>query len=112
MPALHNSARRAVVDRVDSFVLERMRTLVERATRLSGRRVGDVTDVLVAGLAALRGRDQAVDLPPDAQQAMVDEFHRLFYHSPGTTWQVSTYRGVTTWKNSGWTPCTDCRRSE
>lgn len=40
----------------------------------------------------------AVDPSPTLRTAIVDQFHRLYYHSGEQTWKDTTYRGVTTWK--------------
>lgn len=94
------SVRRAAVDRVDAFVLWRMRTLVDRATRDSGRCRSAVIDLVTGGLVGLSERDQAGEaLSAAARPGIVEEFHCLYYDSAETTWQDSTYRGVTTWKN-------------
>jgi cephalosporin hydroxylase len=109
------TARAALVDRVDSFVLGRMRTLVDRAGRGVGRSVDEVNEVVQdlrpdmpipptdpAGVAraldALWDRERGpMDPSPELQRAVIEQFHRLYYHSD-TTWHQTTYRGVTTWK--------------
>ncbi len=40
----------------------------------------------------------AVDPSPTFRTAIVDQFHRLYYHSDEQTWKNTTYRGITTWK--------------
>jgi cephalosporin hydroxylase len=40
----------------------------------------------------------AVDPSPVLRAAIIDQFHRLYYHSE-STWQTTTYRGVTAWKS-------------
>lgn len=94
------SARSAAVDRVDGFVLRRMRTLVERANRGAGRCRSEVLSVVAGGLPGLSEREGPVDAPsPVEEPNVVDQFHRYYYDASSTTWQNSTYRGVTTWKN-------------
>lgn len=39
-----------------------------------------------------------VDPSPAFQRALVDQFHRLYYHSEEQTWRNTRYRGITTWK--------------
>jgi cephalosporin hydroxylase len=107
--------RAAAVDRVDSLVLRRTQTLLNRAEQGIGRRAEDVR-------SALRGASSEVPDPayveaitpsfsaawdhttgdiyasPELRQAVVDQFHRLYYHSPWRTWQNTRYRGVLTAK--------------
>jgi cephalosporin hydroxylase len=39
-----------------------------------------------------------VDPSPAFQSAIVDQFHRLYYHSDEQTWKSTFYRGFVTWK--------------
>ena len=36
--------------------------------------------------------------PPDVERAIVDQFHRLYYHVSTRTWKDTTYRGIVTYK--------------
>jgi cephalosporin hydroxylase len=62
------------------------------------RRPRSVDDI--AGLLAdLWDRETGdVDPSPALRAAIVDQFHRLYYHSGEQTWKNTHYRGVTTWK--------------
>jgi cephalosporin hydroxylase len=40
----------------------------------------------------------AVESSPALREAIVDQFHRLYYHSDDDIWKSTTYRGLTTWK--------------
>lgn len=58
---------------------------------------------LVDGLARIVGglwdRESGdIDPSPALRAAIVDQFHRLYYHSDQAPWKSTTYRGVTTWK--------------
>jgi cephalosporin hydroxylase len=39
-----------------------------------------------------------VDQSATLRTAIVDQFHRLYYHSDPSIWRATTYRGITTWK--------------
>lgn len=59
------------------------------------RSVDDIADLV----ADLWDRESgAVDPSPTLRTAIVDQFHRLYYHSGEQTWKNTLYRGVTTWK--------------
>lgn len=56
-------------------------------------------DAVARIVAGLWDRESgAVDPSPALRAAIVDQFHRLYYHSDEATWKTTTYRGVTTWK--------------
>lgn len=107
--------REAAVDRVDSLVLRRTATLLRRAEQGVGRRAEDVRSALTR--AASDAPDPAyVDAitpilsaawdrttgdmyaSPELRRAVLDQFHRVYYHAPWRTWQNTRYRGVLTAK--------------
>jgi cephalosporin hydroxylase len=107
--------REAAVDRVDSLVLRRMATLLSRAEQGVGRRDGEVRAVLTRSAAAVPDpayvdavtpvlRDAwdrttgDMYASPELRQAVLDQFHRVYYHAPWRTWQNTRYRGVLTAK--------------
>jgi cephalosporin hydroxylase len=75
---------------------------VRRATLLSDRSGPDTRidstdpDAVSAAFTALYEPDDTDDPPPHpaVRQAIVDQFHRLYYHSADTTWRDTTYRGT------------------
>ena len=90
--------RRVAVDRLDAVVLRRMGVLADRAGRGVGRHQPSVVDVIAKGSAGLWDRASgAVDASPTLRRGVVDQFHRLYYHSE-STWQQTWYRGHATWK--------------
>ena len=66
--------RRAVAPRVDEFVLRRHRALAD--ADLSRKRPSDAV-----------------------RRAVVEQFHRLYYHSSKQTWQNTEFLGARVWKN-------------
>ena len=57
-----------------------------------------VQDALTEGFRYLYDTDLDRALPPaEVQSAIVDQFHRLYYHDRAT-WRETTYRGTTIWK--------------
>ncbi len=87
--------RRFVAPRVDVLVRRRYRTL-------SRRRAPDpALDASVADArrkladADISGRRRA----PELRRALVDQFHRLYYHSSKQTWQNTRFLGVPVWKS-------------
>lgn len=108
-------AREALVDRVDAVVLRRMGTLLSRAERGVGRRAEDVRSALAQSLsgapdpafveaitpifaAAWDRTTGDMYASPVLRQAVLDQFHRVYYHAPWRTWQNTRYRGVPTAK--------------
>jgi cephalosporin hydroxylase len=58
-----------------------------------------VKDSIVAASERLYTPVDEGDLPtPVVRQAIVDQFHRLYYHDSRHTWRQTAYRGVTIWK--------------
>src|SRR5262245_2723876 len=109
--------RQALVDRVDSFVIRRMRTLAGRAARGKGGEKGEralaalaphrptsipskeYIEQIALAYEGLWDASRGTILPSKRlRQATIDQFHRLYYHSPKQTWQNTFYRGVTIWK--------------
>ena len=103
---------RALVARADALVLERYRTLAKRRSRS-----GELDDATLEAVAKLtNGKsppsekvDETItqaftklaegDLSgrrpsPTVRKAVVDQFHRLYYHSGGQTWKNTTFFGV------------------
>jgi cephalosporin hydroxylase len=112
--------RRLVAPRIDEFVQRRYRTLARRSApdpavddatldafgRLVRRAVRDARsskqlDATVANaLRALADADISRDRrAPALRRALVDQFHRLYYHSPKRTWQNTRFLGVPVWKS-------------
>jgi cephalosporin hydroxylase len=87
--------RRAVVPRVDELVLRRYRTLAARSAR--SRKLERAT---VRAFRALAEGDLAGEGPSAAaRRAVVEQFHRLYYHSSKQTWQNTEFLGTRVWKN-------------
>ena len=109
-----------VVPRVDDFVLRRYRTLAGRrvrsdaldeatlraAARIAERAVKDgrpadgSDEALTKAFRALAEADLSSDRPSHAvRRAVIEQFHRLYYHSHKQTWMNTRFQGVTVWKN-------------
>ena len=112
--------RRLAAPRVDELVRRRYRTLsrrsspdpaLDRATLQGFRRL---VDRAVQGSAVPERIDEAVakafraiadaDLDgrrpaPVVRRAVIDQFHRLYYHSAKQTWQNTRFLGVPVWKS-------------
>src|ERR1044072_553202 len=73
-PKVPQALRRAVAPRVDEFVLRRRRALAD--AHISRRRPSDAV-----------------------RRAIVEQFHRLYYHSSKQTWQNTEFLGTRVWKN-------------
>jgi len=117
---LPRAVRRAAAPRVDDFVVRRYRALsrrrsrsevvdsatlqaVARLARRTARR-GDPagrTDEAIAGaFAALADADvSGRRASPAVRRTLVDQFHRLYYHSAKRTWQDTRFLGVPVWKS-------------
>ena len=112
--------RRVVVPPVDDFVVRRYRTLATRRVRSNAldeatlRAVGRITERAIAdgrqsdaadealakAFRALADADLSGDRPaPAIRRAVVEQFHRLYYHSNKQTWQNTQFLGVDVWKN-------------
>ena len=112
--------RRVVVPPVDDFVVRRYRTLATRRVRSNAldeatlRAVGRITERAIAdgrqsdaadealakAFRALADADLSGDRPaPAIRRAVVEQFHRLYYHSGKQTWQNTQFLGVDVWKN-------------
>lgn len=105
---------------MDDFVIRRYKTLASRrvrpdgldqatlraAARIANRAVEDSrppdgTDkTLTKAFRALAEGDLSGDRPsPAVRRAIVEQFHRLYYHSSKRTWMNTRFYGVTVWKN-------------
>jgi cephalosporin hydroxylase len=112
--------RRIVVPRVDDAVIRRYRTLAARsvrsesldaatlraAARIAERAVEDgrpsdgADKALTKAFRTLAEGDLSRARPsPAVRRAVIDQFHRLYYHSPRQTWKNTRFQGVTVWKN-------------
>ncbi len=114
--------RRRIAPRVDELVLRRYRTLEKRQRKgadggltressetlkrlvASGVKDGTLTrevehDVLEAFRAVAEGDIGGRRRSPAARRTLVDEFHRLYYHSRNQTWSKTYWRGVRLLKN-------------
>ena len=112
--------RRVVVPRVDDFVLRRYRTLAARQVRsdaldeatlraaahiatrtvADGRTSDGADKALTKAFRALAEADLSRARPsPAVRRAVIEQFHRLYYHSPRQTWKNTRFYGVTVWKN-------------
>ena len=86
---------RAVVPRLDEFVVRRYRTLAARRTR-----IGALDRATVRAFRALADADLSRAQPsPAVRRAVVEQFHRLYYHSSRQTWQNTEFLGTKVWKN-------------
>jgi cephalosporin hydroxylase len=111
--------RRAIVNRVDSFVLSRVQTLARRAARGVGgeserqaleafsriaknpgaHQSPEYVEAVANALGGLWDRSKGTIYPSQRlRQAVIDQFHRIYYHTPKSTWQNTYYRGVKVWK--------------
>src|SRR5215210_2269402 len=94
-PKLPQAVRRAVVPRVDEFVVLRYRTLAARGTRNSG-----LDHAAVRAFRAMADADLSRARPSAAvRRAVVEQFHRLYYHSSRQTWKNTEFLGARVWKN-------------
>jgi cephalosporin hydroxylase len=92
---LPGAVRRAVVPRADELVLRRYRTLAARGAR--SRKLERAT---VRAFRALAEGDLSGERPSAAaRRAVVEQFHRLYYHSSKQTWQNTEFLGTRVWKN-------------
>lgn len=116
-------ARRALAPHVDPLVLKRYQTLARRQTanaNLEGLHAATIQAFTrmakqsqesgayprgfeKAVLEAFRGLAES-DLDgnrpsPGVRTALVDQFHRLFYHSKQQTWDGTRFLGAKIWKN-------------
>jgi cephalosporin hydroxylase len=94
-PKLPKAVRRAVVPRVDEFVVRRYRTLAARGTRN-----GDLDRATVRAFRAMADADLSGARPSAAvRRAVIEQFHRLYYHSSRQTWMNTEFLGARVWKN-------------
>ncbi len=116
---LPEPVRRRVEPRLDAFARERYRSLSARTPRdraldretltAFDQLVDDAVDHRRRGRALDRSVARAFRLLADAdlagdrrsgpvRRALVDQFHRLYYHSHQRTWQNTRFLGVDVWK--------------
>src|SRR3954462_4813603 len=110
------SLRRAIVSRADALAIRRYRVLsgrtvrseaVDRATLRAFKQLvaaqappGPIDRTVVDAFRPLAKADLAGSRPsPKARKALVNQFHRLYYHTPARTWQNTYFLGVPVWKN-------------
>jgi len=94
-PKLPGVVRRAVVPRVDEFVVGRYRTLASRRSRSR-----ELERATVRAFRSLADADVSRERPSGAvRRAVVEQFHRLYYHSSKQTWQNTEFLGTKVWKN-------------
>ena len=94
-PKLPGVVRRAVVPRVDEFVVGRYRTLASRRSRSR-----ELERATVRAFRSLADADVSRERPSEAvRRAVVEQFHRLYYHSSRQTWQNTEFLGTRVWKN-------------
>lgn len=91
-------ARNLVAPGLDRLALGRYRTLARRAER--ARDPEAVERETIRAFRRLVEQDLSGRRPsPEARQALVDAFHRLYYHSSRQTWKSTYFRGTSVWKN-------------
>lgn len=85
---LEKWGRHAVTSRVDRWALGRARRLATGAG-------GEDRRGIVDAFTALYRPVEVGELPStDVRRAIVDQFHRLYYHAGSQTWMDTSYRGV------------------
>lgn len=114
--------RNVLAPQLDTFVLQRFRALSRRGEggrnpRAVEREVIDAFDQLNEDLKQSDRRPEnyvetvtkafenlwdkgtgVVASSARLRRAIIDQFHRLYYHSPKQTWKNTFYRGVAIWK--------------
>ncbi len=81
-------ARRAVASRVDRWAIARVRGAAARAGAEERREIVDA-------FTALYQPVEVGEVPStDVRRAIIDQFHRLYYHAGAETWMDTFYRGV------------------
>lgn len=114
--------RRRIAPRVDELVIRRFSTLARRGERVP--RAAAMEDAVVSAFARLVERHAATGTvskklertvltafralangelhgsrSATVRQAVVDNFHRIYYHNSRETWKQTRWRGVDVWKN-------------
>lgn len=120
-PALPARLRSDLARRLDTLALKRARTLAgrvahgrypePRARRLrhtftsleeqarKGLPTKEYVERIAKAYARLWDRETGAILPSETlRRATIDQFHRIYYHSPKQTWRNTFYRGVPIWK--------------
>jgi cephalosporin hydroxylase len=94
-PKVPATLRHLVIPRVDDFVVRRYRTLASRSARSEA-----LEAATLKAFRALAEADLSRARPSEAvRRTVIDQFHRLYYHSPKQTWKNTRFHGVTVWKN-------------
>jgi cephalosporin hydroxylase len=104
----------AIRERVDALAMQRLVTLIRDADRGPGISAqlrdllsdlaseGPAPSMVDAAVPLLRSawdrETGAVYRSPELRKAIVDQFHRLYYHEDQRTWRNTHYRGVPTLK--------------
>jgi len=85
----------AISLQADRWALRRLSGLVDRGTNENDVALRFITDAFVALY-----RPQAEgDIPHQiVRSAIIDQFHRLYYHDSDRTWKATFYRGITVQK--------------
>jgi cephalosporin hydroxylase len=88
--ALPAAVRRRLAPTVDDLVVRRYRELSRRSSRPP-----ELDDATLAGFRRLAEDDLSRERPSaQVRQAVIDQFHRLYYHRPKQTWQNTFFLGV------------------
>jgi cephalosporin hydroxylase len=115
--------RHAVAQRVDPLIVKRYQTLAkrEKASADAARSARETVDAFqqvaeqsqrtgrypkgfeaaaISAFRALADRDlDGTRRSPAVRTALVDQFHRLFYHTKKRTWDDTWFMGTKVWKN-------------
>jgi len=90
--------RSRVAPPLDRLALSRYRTLARRGEL--ARDPEAVERETVLAFTRVLEADRTRRRPsPNARRALVDSFHRLYYHSSKQTWESTYFRGTAVWKN-------------
>lgn len=114
--------RRRVAPRVDALVIRRFTTLARRGEKVPGAGVMEdaatsafarlverraatgavskkMESTVLTAFRALANRELNGSRSGTVRQAVVDNFHRVYYHNSRQTWKQTRWRGVDVWKN-------------
>jgi cephalosporin hydroxylase len=85
----------AITFQADRWALRRLNALVGRGTNESDVALRSITD---AFMSLYRPQVEG-DVPHQiVRSAIIDQFHRLYYHDSDRTWKATSYRGITVQK--------------